>query len=153
MAEIEDEHSPAVRAWARRASDVHAGLAIERVADLSERLRRVSTALQGRGDDLLASVVDDYQPVLADLSEVLTTVERSSHRQERSDQERAALSAAMRAHHPVVSDLRDEQLRRERQTRREVLARHLGPVGPPPPDSSRAAAEVPRQPAPPAGDD
>jgi hypothetical protein len=144
MPEVPDEHTPAVRAWARRSSDVHAGLAVERVADLSERLRRLSSALQTRGDDLLASVVDDYQPTLADLSEVLTTVERSSHRQERTDQEGAALAAALRSRHPVVGGLNPQDAVDVQRRRQMRLAERLGAPG----ASSRARPEVPAQPAP-----
>jgi hypothetical protein len=88
--EIEDEHTPAVRQWARRKSDEHAGLAVERIADLSERLRRLSSALQTRGDDLTAGLLDEAQPFLQDLSDVCSRVEHPGHRQRRIEGEQPA---------------------------------------------------------------
>jgi hypothetical protein len=94
--EIPDEHTPQVRQWARRQSDVHAGLAVERIADLSERLRRLSSALQTRGDDLTAGAIDGYQHELRGLSELCAAIERPEHTQERTED-------GSRARHPTVA--------------------------------------------------
>jgi hypothetical protein len=86
MPEVPDEHTPEVRRWARRSSDVHAGLAQERLADLSERLRRLSSALQARGEDLTAGAVDDAQPTLSRLYALLESIEGPAHYEQRTEE-------------------------------------------------------------------
>jgi hypothetical protein len=78
-----DEHTDRVRQWARRRSDEHAGLAVERLSDLSERLRRLSSALQRRGDDATAYLLDEAQPYLKRLSDLCESLEGPQHSQER----------------------------------------------------------------------
>jgi hypothetical protein len=80
-----DEHSEPVRQWARRQSDVHAGLAVERLQDLVERLRRLSSALQMRGDDLTAAAVDDGVNRLRPLRDLLEDLESQYHETERKE--------------------------------------------------------------------
>jgi hypothetical protein len=90
---LELELEEATLRWARRSSDVHVGLAHERLQDLVERLRRASSALSARGDDLTAGTLDDWCDRLRGLRDVLVMLESTTHEQRRGDREsRGALS-------------------------------------------------------------
>ena len=74
-------------AFARRQTDVHAGLALERLLDLNERLMRLANALTSRGDDLAALMVENKALELKGLHELLSGLEQGGHarlRDERS---------------------------------------------------------------------
>jgi hypothetical protein len=94
-----------VERWARRQSDVHAGLAAERLQDLVERLRRLSSALSLRGDDLTAGMLDDQVLRLSTLRMVLEDLEADPHQTERMDRkDDPQLGRLVLAGRPTLSD-------------------------------------------------
>lgn len=66
-------------AFARRQTDVHAGLARERLIDLRHRLILLSSALTNRGDDLVADIIEQHALDLTPLHHLLATLESAGH--------------------------------------------------------------------------